>query len=56
MLNLGRCLVLEAELWAIFHALSIAWHIGLRSLIVESDSMHAVHLIKQDITDSHLAF
>ena len=39
VLNLGRCSVLETELWAIFHVLSIAWDIELRSLIVESDSI-----------------
>ena len=36
-INLGVCSIEEAELWAIVHGLRVAWRIGIRALIEETD-------------------
>ena len=48
--------MLEAELWAIFHALNLAREVGLRHLITESDSINAVGLIKNSPVEYHPAY
>ena len=44
--NLGQCSVLEAELWGIYEGLNLAWEAGLRNIILESDSVKAVPMVK----------
>ncbi|MBA0748308.1 hypothetical protein Gogos_005148 [Gossypium gossypioides] len=39
------CTVLEAELWGIFHCLSIAWEKGFKKVLVECDSSQAAQLL-----------
>ncbi|KAK8631589.1 hypothetical protein V6N13_028372 [Hibiscus sabdariffa] len=41
----GRCLALEAELWGISTRLKIAWDMGFRQLVVETDSMDAIAVL-----------
>ncbi|KAH9699193.1 putative ribonuclease H protein [Citrus sinensis] len=43
--NLGVCSVTSAELWGLFHGLSIAWQYGFRKVYVEVDSMCVMKLI-----------
>lgn len=50
---LGSCSVVMAELWAIFHGLSHAFHHGYYHLEVESDSQAAVRLIQSGCSASH---
>lgn len=56
--KLDHCSVLEAELWAIYHGLSIVWGRGFRNLVVESDSANAIRLLSEVRVDldplSHL--
>lgn len=43
--KLDYCSVLEAELWAIYHGICIAWGRGFSNLIIESDSSEAISLL-----------
>ncbi|KAH9771139.1 putative ribonuclease H protein [Citrus sinensis] len=43
--NLGVCSVTSAELWGLFHGLSIAWLYGFRRVIVEVDSKCVLQLV-----------
>ncbi|KAK9190090.1 hypothetical protein WN943_018691 [Citrus x changshan-huyou] len=43
--NLGVCSVTSAELWGLFHGLSIAWQYGFRRVYMEVDSMCVMKLI-----------
>ncbi|KAH9804404.1 putative ribonuclease H protein [Citrus sinensis] len=43
--NLGCCSVTSAELWGLFHGLSIAWLHGYRRVIVEVDSRCILQLV-----------
>ena len=38
--------VLEAKLWGIYHGLKLAWERGFRKIIVYSDSLIAINLLK----------
>jgi hypothetical protein len=38
--------MLEAELWGIYHGLKLAWERGFRKIIVYSDSLIAINLLK----------
>ncbi|KAE8662442.1 hypothetical protein F3Y22_tig00113337pilonHSYRG00072 [Hibiscus syriacus] len=40
--SLGKCLILNAELWAIYDALRHAWRLGYRQIELESDNLEAV--------------
>ena len=40
-INLGHCIALVAELWAILRGLRIAWEAGVRKLVLETDSLTA---------------
>lgn len=51
--KLEPCSVLEAELWAIYHGMSIAWGRGFRNLIVESESANAIKLLSNFSVDLH---
>ncbi|KAK8689240.1 hypothetical protein V6N13_087962 [Hibiscus sabdariffa] len=44
---IGPCSILEAELWDIHVGLELAWKLGCRKLIVESDNRDAVRIIEQ---------
>ncbi|KAK8594251.1 hypothetical protein V6N13_126060 [Hibiscus sabdariffa] len=43
----GRCSVVEAELWGFVTGMEMAWALGYRQLIIESDSADALRLIEQ---------
>ncbi|KAK9045415.1 hypothetical protein V6N11_059295 [Hibiscus sabdariffa] len=45
--SIGRCTILEAELWGIHIGLEMAWSLGCRKLIVESDSKDAIRIVQQ---------
>ncbi|KAF7812131.1 ribonuclease H [Senna tora] len=51
--KLGWCDTLLAELWAILSALEVAWSMGCRNLVVASDSLMAINLLKNQIHDNH---
>lgn len=40
---------LEAELWAIYHGLSISWGKGFKQLIIASDCSAAINLLNSDL-------
>lgn len=44
--NLGKCNIMQAELWGILHGLQLAWQLGVQQVLVESDSMSAIRLVK----------
>ncbi|KAK9039567.1 hypothetical protein V6N11_014764 [Hibiscus sabdariffa] len=44
--NIGRCSVVNAELWAVHDGLIHAWRLGFRSLVLESDNMEVVKLLQ----------
>ncbi|KAK4267368.1 hypothetical protein QN277_024155 [Acacia crassicarpa] len=44
---------LNAELWGCLHGLKIAWDMGYRDAILETDSSDAVELIKQPLNRGH---
>ncbi|KAL4274025.1 hypothetical protein GQ457_13G019690 [Hibiscus cannabinus] len=46
---IGRCSVLEAELWGIFIGLEVAWSMECQHLVVDSDSADALKAINQGI-------
>lgn len=43
--KLGRCSIFEAELWGIFEGLKLAWVLGFRKIIAESDPLSVVMMI-----------
>ncbi|KAK8604907.1 hypothetical protein V6N13_082372 [Hibiscus sabdariffa] len=43
--SLGKCSILNAELWAIYLGLMYAWNRGYRKVEVQSDSRDAIHCI-----------
>ncbi|MED6171274.1 hypothetical protein PIB30_117389 [Stylosanthes scabra] len=40
--KLGNCQVFQAELWGMRHGLQMAWDLGVRRIIVETDSAEAL--------------
>ncbi|KAK9036244.1 hypothetical protein V6N11_078252 [Hibiscus sabdariffa] len=44
---IGRCSVVEAELWGISTEMDLAWGLGCRQLIIESDSSEALRMVQQ---------
>ncbi|KAK4270818.1 hypothetical protein QN277_019587 [Acacia crassicarpa] len=42
MKNIGVCSVTDAEEWAIFEGMRLAWELGFRKAIVESDSLELI--------------
>ncbi|WCJ28598.1 Polynucleotidyl transferase ribonuclease H-like superfamily protein [Euphorbia peplus] len=52
MFNIGNCSAVQSELWGILKGLMLAWDVGIKHLIVESDSDQAVTwLSNKDKTD-----
>ncbi|KAF7843708.1 putative ribonuclease H protein At1g65750 family [Senna tora] len=51
--NLGMCFVLQAELWGVSHGLEVAWSLGAKNLIVESDSVTVVDLVRKGHSELH---
>ena len=47
---------LYAELWACILGLELAWDMGHRRVEVESDSKHAVELLKRAVREEHQEF
>ncbi|CAL9000276.1 unnamed protein product, partial [Prunus brigantina] len=50
--NLGHGEVFVAEAWALYYGLNLAWQLGLRQIMVNSDST-LVDMINGDWVDSH---
>ncbi|KAL4291581.1 hypothetical protein GQ457_14G017740 [Hibiscus cannabinus] len=48
--NIGRCSVLLAELWVVHDCLSRAWSLNFRRLVLETDCMDVIRLIKSPST------
>ncbi|KAL1164088.1 hypothetical protein V6Z11_A06G046400 [Gossypium hirsutum] len=44
--NIGCCLVLMVELWAVYDGLGVSWEADIRRLVVESNSQAVVDLLK----------
>lgn len=44
---------LEAELWSLYHGISLAWGRGFTSLEVETDSQQATDIMVDNQTSSH---
>ncbi|KAL4286983.1 hypothetical protein AHAS_Ahas19G0140700 [Arachis hypogaea] len=54
MANLGCCSAFRAEMWGIYHGLKIVWDLGLRRIIVESNSTTVVTILnKKEGLHSH---
>ncbi|KAF7812112.1 ribonuclease H [Senna tora] len=51
--KLSWCDTLLPELWAILSAREVAWSMGCRNLVVASDSLMAINLLKNQIHDNH---
>ncbi|MBA0587476.1 hypothetical protein Gorai_000604 [Gossypium raimondii] len=47
----GACLVLEAEIWGAYDGLWQAWELRPRKIILETDSMAAVQLLRGQLAD-----
>ncbi|KAK8631206.1 hypothetical protein V6N13_079964 [Hibiscus sabdariffa] len=45
---IGYCSALKVELWGIYSEIYVAWNMGLRNIIVESDCAEDIKLIHQD--------
>jgi ribonuclease HI len=46
--NTGLCTSVKAELWAVVTGLELAWSMGLRRLILETDSAVLVALLLKE--------
>lgn len=51
--NLGECSVLASELWAILYGARLAWERGFQNIIIESDSLLAINLLKNGCSSRH---
>lgn len=49
--RLGRCSVLVVELWGILEGLKLAWDLGFKDVVIESDSLLAVNLVKKNLEE-----
>ncbi|CAN1149175.1 Putative ribonuclease H protein At1g65750 [Linum perenne] len=55
--NIGDCLITRAELGAIVQGLKLAWSIGIRKILIQSDSRTAVSILQGgEINHQHVAF
>jgi hypothetical protein len=54
VINVGVATNTTAEFWGILKGLELAWELGFRSLLLESNSQNCLHLIKHATTqDPH---
>ncbi|CAN1189364.1 Putative ribonuclease H protein At1g65750, partial [Linum perenne] len=51
--NIGDCSITRAELSAIIQGLKLAWAIGIKRIIVQSDSQTAVSILQREATYNH---
>ncbi|CAL1399438.1 unnamed protein product [Linum trigynum] len=51
--SLGLCSATMSELWSIYHGLKLAWKLGCRTLIVESDSQLTIQLVNNRMDPLH---
>ncbi|KAL8170236.1 hypothetical protein V2J09_022040 [Rumex salicifolius] len=51
--NIGVCSVVAAELWGLYHGLELAWDLGYRKVVLESDSAVAIGMLTRQISDHH---
>ncbi|KAK8560618.1 hypothetical protein V6N13_083055 [Hibiscus sabdariffa] len=49
---IGKCSVVEAELWSIATGLDLAWVMGYRRVMVESNNADALRLLQRRFTGS----
>lgn len=54
--NLGSCAVLKAELWGVLQGLKLAWVLGFRKVLVETDSLLVKNLIGKKLKLCHPLF
>ncbi|KAE8675895.1 hypothetical protein F3Y22_tig00111640pilonHSYRG00090 [Hibiscus syriacus] len=47
--HLGRCSILDSELWGVYEGLRIAWEEGIRKLWIEVDSKETLAVITKDL-------
>ncbi|KAL5787746.1 hypothetical protein ACOSP7_004695 [Xanthoceras sorbifolium] len=47
VMNKGKGCILEAELWAVFEGLKMAWDGGFRKVQIDSDCLEAISLIQR---------
>ncbi|CAN1823301.1 Putative ribonuclease H protein At1g65750, partial [Linum perenne] len=50
---IGDCSITKAELSAIIQGLKLAWAIGIRRIIVRSDSRTYMSILQREATDNH---
>ncbi|KAL4306999.1 hypothetical protein AHAS_Ahas16G0234400 [Arachis hypogaea] len=46
--NLGNCTTFQADIWGIYYALTTTWELGLRTVIVETDSKAVYEIMIQE--------
>ncbi|KAF7837882.1 ribonuclease H [Senna tora] len=51
--NLGYCDVISAELWGIKLGLEVAWEMGARKIVIETDSTYAHQLVLSRVQKLH---
>lgn len=52
--KLETCNAIEAEMWSIYHGVSIAYGKGFDKILVESDSMEAIEMLKKKGGDNEM--
>ena len=52
---LGEAANVLAELWDMLHGLGLAWKEGYRKVILESDSLTGINLVKKELRRVHIA-
>ncbi|CAN1318165.1 Putative ribonuclease H protein At1g65750 [Linum perenne] len=53
--NIGDCSITRAELGAIVQGLRLAWSVGIRRIIIQSDSRTAIDILQRAATDNQHA-
>ncbi|CAN1137711.1 Putative ribonuclease H protein At1g65750 [Linum perenne] len=49
--NLGNCSITRAEICAIVQGMKLAWELGIRKLLIQSDSKAAIAILLREDTD-----
>lgn len=48
--SLGECTITQAEIWALYHGINLAWSRDFRQIHMESDSISAISIINYEAT------
>ena len=54
MINIGTASITCAELWGVFEGLSLAWELGFKNIILETDSKCVIQLLSKGIQQSNV--